>query len=160
VKLRRQSDQAYADIRLLVASLETEAELRAIGETLRQIRADMATAPPADLLRRVKTSYSDLGKIPDVSDAVKALSGARSVLNDPSPDRQEATVMMDATLAIIGRELAWRSAAKTTLYTELLAFESFARSNLGLREQDRLTPEQVDIITPCLAQHRNLALQF
>ena len=160
VKLRRQSDQAYADIRLLVTSLETEAELTAIGETLRQIRADMAAAPPADLLRRVKTSYSDLGKIPDVSDAVKALSDARTVLNDPSPDRQEATAMLDTTLAIIDRELAWRGAAKTTLYTELLAFESFARSNLGLREQDRLTPEQVDIITPCLAQHRNLTLQF
>jgi hypothetical protein len=147
-------------MRLLVTSLETEAELTAIGETLRQIRADMAAAPPADLLRRVKTSQSELGRIPDVSGVVKALSDAQSVLNDPSPDRQEATAMLDATLAIIDRELAWRSAAKTTLYTELSAFESFARFNLGLREQDRLTPEQVDIITPCLAQHRNLALQF
>ncbi|MCH1425819.1 MAG: TRAP transporter large permease subunit [Alphaproteobacteria bacterium] len=160
VKMRRQSDQAYADIRLMVTSLETETELTAIGETVRQIREDMAAVPPADLLRRVKTSYNDLDKIPDVSDAVKALSDARSVLNDPSPDRQKATAMLDATLAIIDRELAWRSTAKTTLYNELSAFESFARFNLGLREQERLTPEQVDIITPCLAQHRNLALQF
>jgi hypothetical protein len=160
VKLRRQSDQAYADIRLFVTSLETEAELTAIGETVRQIRADMATASPTDLLRRVKTSYNDLSSIPDVGDAVKALSDARAVLNDPSPDRQKATAMLDATLIIIDREFAWRSVAKTALYTELSAFESFARFNLGLREQDRLTPEQVDIITPCLAQHRNLALQF
>ena len=112
MKLRRQSDQAYADMRLLVTSLETEAELTAIGETLRQIRADMAAAPLADLLRRVKTSQRELGKIPDVSGVVKALSDAQSVLNDPSPDRQEATAMLDATLAIIDRELAWRSAAK------------------------------------------------
>jgi tripartite ATP-independent transporter DctM subunit len=160
VKLRRQSDQAYADIRLLVTSLDTEAELTAIGEIVRQIRADIAAASPADLLRRVKTSYSDLVRIPDVNDAVKALSDAQSVLNDPSLDRLKATAMLDATLAIIDRELAWRSAAKTTLYTELSAFESFARFNLGLREQDRLTPEQVDIITPCLAQHRNLSLHF
>ena len=160
VKLRRQSDQAYADIRLFLTSLETEAELTAIGETVRQIRADMATASPTDLLRRVKTSYNDLSRIPDVGGAVKALSDARAVLNDPSPDRQKATAMLDAILIIIDREFAWRSVAKTALYTELSAFESFARFNLGLREQDRLTPEQVDIITPCLAQHRNLALQF
>ncbi|MDC0476347.1 TRAP transporter large permease subunit [Alphaproteobacteria bacterium] len=160
VKLRRQSDQAYADIRMLVTSLESQAELKAIDETVRQIRVDMAAAPPADLLRRVKASYNELSRMPDVDDAVKALSNARSMFNDPSPDRQKATTMLDATLAIIDRELAWRSAAKTTLYIELLAFESFARFNLGLREQDRLTQEQVDIITPCLARHRNLALQF
>ena len=98
--------------------------------------------------------------MPNVDDAVKALSDARSMLNDPSPDQQKATTMLDATLAIIDRELTWRSASKTKLYIELSAFESFARFNLGLREQDRLTQEQVDIITPCLARHRNLALQF
>ena len=68
--------------------------------------------------------------------------------------------MIDVTLASIDQELIWRTAAKTGFYAELAEFEIFARSNLGLREQDRLTPEQVDIITPCLAQHRNLALQF
>ena len=160
VKLRRQSDQAYADIRMLLTSLETEAELTAIGAKLRQIRLETAAASPADLLRRVKTSYSELGRMPDVDDAVKALSNARSALNDPSPDRQKAMAMLDVTLAIIERELVWRRAAKTALYDELSAFESFARFNLGLREQERLRPEQVDIITPCLAPHRNLAFQF
>ena len=38
--------------------------------------------------------------------------------------------------------------------------EKYTQNNLGLREQERLTPEQVDIITPCLAKHRNIALQF
>jgi len=64
------------------------------------------------------------------------------------------------SLANIEAEIVWRSAAKTGLYDELAEFEKFARSNLGLREQGRLTPEQVDFVTPCLAQHRNLTLQF
>ena len=45
-------------------------------------------------------------------------------------------------------------------YTELVAFERYAKNNLGLREQDRLTEEQVDMIVPCLARHRNISLHF
>jgi hypothetical protein len=45
-------------------------------------------------------------------------------------------------------------------YNKLVAFESYAKNNLGLREQERLTEEQVDMIVPCLARHRNISLHF
>ena len=45
-------------------------------------------------------------------------------------------------------------------YKKLVAFESYTKNNLGLREQERLTEEQVDMIVPCLARHRNISLHF
>ena len=159
-KWRRQSDGTYSEIRMMVASIESEAELSTFAESLRQIRLSATAVSAADLLSKVKISYKNLSSIYDVEEALKALSVARRALDDESPDLQKAMGMIDVTLASIDQELIWRTAAKTGFYAELAEFEIFARSNLGLREQDRLTPEQVDIITPCLAQHRNLSLQF
>ena len=160
MKFRRQSDQTYVEIRLLVASIDAEAELATIADRARQMRAAAATSSAADLLDDVKEVYNALNNIPDAEDAAKPLSDARRALDDAAPDMAKARTQIDMSLAIIDDELAWRRAAKSGLYTQLLAFETYARNNLGLREQDRLTPEQVDFVTPCLAQHRNLALQF
>ena len=68
--------------------------------------------------------------------------------------------MIQQALIAIDSEIAWRVAADGALFDQINNFESFARTNLGLREQDRLNPEQVDYVTPCLAKHRDLSLQF
>ena len=57
-----------------------------------------------------------------------------------------------------GRAIAAVDAAAAA--KALVNFETYTRYNLGLREQKRLADEQVDAITPCLAKHRNLSLQF
>jgi len=160
MRLRRHSDETYADVRFLVESIADEPDLEAIAKTLRQIRSNASSASAADLLSKVKKSFNDLGRVLDVDEALKALSGAKRVLNDQSPDIKNAIKFIDTALAYVDRELVWRAAAKSGPYTDLLAFEVYLRSNLGLREQDRLTPEQVEVVTPCLAKHRNLTLQF
>ena len=68
--------------------------------------------------------------------------------------------MIQQALIAIDGEIAWRVAADGALLDQINNFVSFARTNLGLREQDRLNPEQVDYVTPCLAKHRDLSLQF
>ena len=108
----------------------------------------------------VKAAYEKLSKIPGSEEAVKPLSDARRSLDGTSPDLIKAIAQIEMSLVKIEAEIVWRRAAKTELYEELAKFERYARSNLGLREQSRLTPEQVDFVTPCLAQHRNLTLQF
>ncbi|MGB1866672.1 MAG: TRAP transporter large permease subunit, partial [Candidatus Puniceispirillaceae bacterium] len=159
-KLRRQSDQTYVDIRLLAASIDAEGELATLADRARQMRKAAATSSAADLLDDVQEVYNALKNIPDAEGAAKPLSDARRALDNAAPDMAKARAQLDMSLAVIDNELAWRRAAKSGLYSQLLAFETYARNNLGLREQDRLTPEQVDFVTPCLAQHRNLALQF
>ena len=158
-KFRRQSDQAYSDIRLIVNSIDAEPKLVAIADRLRQIRVSLATSPK-NVLADVKAVYEELTEIPGSDESAKSLSVARRALDDASPDLAKAIAQIDVSLVNIDAEIVWRSAAKSDLYAELLEFETYARSNLGLREQGRLTPEQVDFVTPCLAQHRDLTLQF
>ena len=158
-KFRRQSDEAYSEIRTLVDLIDSEPKLVPLATELRDIKASGATSPTA-LTDSLKAVYDELKKIPGSDEAAKPLSDARRLLNGASTDPAEAMEQIDVSLANIEAEIVWRSAAKTGFYDELAEFETFARSNLGLREQGRLTPEQVDFVTPCLAQHRNLTLQF
>ena len=111
-------------------------------------------------MSEIKTAYSALTKIPGANNASKSLSNARRLIDRKDPNLPKAVAFVDETLALINAELTWRSEAKQGPYEKLAAFEASARSNLGLREQDRLNPEQVDSITSCLARHRSLALQF
>ena len=105
-------------------------------------------------------AYSALTKVPDARDAAKALSEARRAIDNKSPDMDKALKAIDETLAGIETELGWRRAAKAGPYAQLVAFETYARNSLGLREQDRLTPDQVEYVTPCLARHQDISLQF
>jgi tripartite ATP-independent transporter DctM subunit len=158
-KFRRQSDQAYSDIRLIASSIDAEPKLAVIAEMLRRIKASSTTSPN-DLLGDIKAAYEKLSRISGSEDAAKSLSNAKRAIDGASPDLAKAIAQIDISLAKIDDEIVWRRAAKTGFYTELAEFETYARSNLGLREQRRLTSEQVDFVTPCLAQHRNLTLQF
>ena len=160
MQFRRQSDQAYADIRLVVAAIDAKADLAAIGDQLQKIKSDVATSPIEEILDRVKENYSALNQIPEARDAAKTLSDARRAIDSKSPDLEKAMKLIDETRANIASEVAWRAAASASLRAELASFESFARYNLGLREQDRLTSDQVEVIIPCLAQHQNISLQF
>ena len=101
-----------------------------------------------------------MNKIPGANKAAKSLSKARHAIDGKKRDLDKALKYIDATLATIETEAEWRKKVKYSLYNELAHFEKYTQNNLGLREQERLTPEQVDIITPCLAKHRNIALQF
>ena len=101
-----------------------------------------------------------MNKIPGASKAAKSLSKARRAIDGKKRDFDKALKYIDATLATIEAETEWRKKIKSGPYNDLVSFEKYTQNNLGLREQERLTPEQVDIITPCLAKHRNIALQF
>lgn len=139
--------------------IDSELKLVTIAGKFKDIKASAAKSPTA-LLDNVKAVYDELNKIPGSDEAAKLLSNARRLLDVETPDPAKAMEQIDVSLASIEAEIVWRGAAKTGFYDELSEFETFARSNLGLREQGRLTPEQVDFVTPCLARHRNLALQF
>ena len=158
-KFRRQSDQSYSEIRLIANSIDAEPKLVAIAEMLRRIKASSTTSSN-DLLDEIKAAYDKLSRISGSEVAAKSLSDAKRAIDGASPDLTKAIKQIDISLAKIDDEIVWRRAAKTGFYAELADFETYARSNLGLREQRRLTSEQVDFVTPCLAQHRNLTLQF
>jgi hypothetical protein len=160
MQFRRQSDQAYSEIRGIVKSINSVSILDDVRQDVVNVRARLDQQSVDEALSEIKTAYSALTKIPGANNAVKSLSNARRLIDRKDPNLPKAVAFVDETLASINAELTWRGEAKMGPYEKLAAFEAYARSNLGLREQGRLNPEQVDSITSCLARHRSLALQF
>ena len=160
MQFRRGSDQTYADIKKLASIIESHEELTQIVAELNQIQASMSEAPVDQTLESLKSIYSKLTKIPDTEKINKTLSKARKIIEKAKSYDPKAGELIQQALIAIDSEIAWRVAADGALLDQINNFESFARTNLGLREQDRLNPEQVDYVTPCLAKHRDLSLQF
>ena len=141
-------------------SINSVSVLDDVRQDIVNVKARMGQQSVDKTLSEIKKAYSALTKIPGANNAAKSLSNARRLVDRKDPNLPKAGAFVDETLASINAELAWRGAAKLGPYAKLAAFEAYARTNLGLREQDRLNPEQVDSITSCLAKHRSLALQF
>ena len=160
MQFRRKSDQAYSEVKMIIQAIDAEPALSQLGEDLLLIRSKMKDKSPEKTVLEIKNAYSHLNKIPGANEAAKTLSKARRAIDGKKRDFDKALKHIDATIAAIEFEAQWRKKLKSGPYKELVSFEKYTQNNLGLREQERLTPEQVDIITPCLAKHRNISLQF
>ena len=160
MQFRRSSDRSYADIRDLSIMIESAPELSPILLTLQDVEKNIDIIDGNQLSSRLGTIYTALNTIPGTNKIAKKLSDAKRAAKNKEQkiDRIQKNIS-EATAAII-KEIDWRKKAKTTVYKALVNFETYTRYNLGLREQKRLADEQVDAITPCLAKHRNLSLQF
>ena len=160
VQFRRTSDQTYSEVKMVIQSVDAEPALAQLGKEILLIRAKIRSSSQEKTVDEIKDAYSQLNKIPGANKAAKSLSKARRAIDGKKRDFDKALKYIDATLATIEAEAEWRNKIKSGPYNDLVSFEKYTQNNLGLREQERLTPEQVDIITPCLAKHRNIALQF
>jgi tripartite ATP-independent transporter DctM subunit len=160
MQFRRVSDQTYTDIKKLASTIESHEELTLVGAELSQIQASMSGAPIDQTLDSLKSIYSKLTKISDTEEINKTLSKSRKIIEKAKSYDPKAGELIQQALIAIDSEIAWRVAADGALLDQINSFELFAQTNLGLREQDRLNPEQVDYVTPCLAKHRDLSLQF
>ena len=160
MQFRRSSDRSYADIRDLSIMIESASELSSILLALRDVEKNINIIDRGQLSSRLGTIYTALNTIPGTNKIAKKLSDAtRAAKNEGQKIDRIQKDISEATAAIT-KEIDWRKKSKTTVYEALVNFETFTRYNLGLREQKRLADEQVDAITPCLAKHRNLSLQF
>ena len=145
---------------MVIKSLDAEPALSQLGRKVLLIRSEIRNDSLEKTVNEIKDAFSQLNKIPGANKAAKSLSKARHAIDGKKRDLDKALKYIDATLATIAAEVEWRKKIKSGPYNDLVSFEKYTQNNLGLREQERLTPEQVDIITPCLAKHRNIALQF
>jgi tripartite ATP-independent transporter DctM subunit len=158
LQLRKTSDRTYLEILQLVKAIDAEPDLALLDDDIQRLTKTLAADD--NTLEAIKDAYSALTKISGADDAGMAVSAARRLFEKDRGNLDAVRQELDKALAVIGEERAWRSAARSGIYQLLADFEKFARTNLGLREQDRLTPGQVDAITPCLAQHQDISLQF
>ena len=160
MQFRRKSDQAYSEVRMVINAIDAAPRLSQISDQLRTVKSQIQNNSLDTALSDVKTVYSELSKVPGANKAAKLLSKARRSLDGKKLNPKKALSLIDDALLIIKSETKWRKNMLNGRYNKLVAFEGYTKNNLGLREQDRLTEEQVDMIVPCLAKHRNISLHF
>ena len=160
MQFRRKSDQAYSEVRMVINAVDAAPRLSQISDKLRTIKSQIQNNSLDTVLNDVKTVYSVLSKVPGANKAAKLLSKARRSLDGKKLNPKKALSLIDDALLVIKSETKWRKGMLNGRYNKLVAFEGYTKNNLGLREQDRLTEEQVDMIVPCLAKHRNISLHF
>jgi len=157
---RRNVDTAYepiAELRVLIGQAEGLANLET---QLADLGALIANAPPEDAIAQIRLAESAVGNFEDVRDIRSGLSQARRALDDDVPDRADALSDYEGAMASFASEVAWRKAANAELAAPLAAYDAAIADTIGIRQQERLTPDQSEEVAGCLSVHRDISLNF
>ena len=157
---RRNVDGAYEAVSTLLAVVGDTARLAALEGAVVGLRSAIADAAPKQAMEEIRTVERSIGKIAGAGQIRSKLSRARRELRRRTPDRAKAMRAFDQAVEIFRAELAWRSRAATELAPGLAAYDLAIRDTIGVRQQDRLTGEQAAALSGCLANHRDISLNF
>ena len=111
-------------------------------------------------METIKAAEKALRTIAGTSPITAKLSKARRALKGAEPDREKANGLWLEALALFEAENAWRRRAAPDLAAGLDAYDEAIKSNIGLRQQDRLTSDQAAFIAACRSTHVDISLSF
>ena len=115
-------------------------------------------------MEKAMTLINDLEKvmreIPGTREIQKPLADARRALRGDKPDMEKAQKALADAKAAFDGDIAWREKAAGELLTGLSAYDQAIRMNIGLRQQPKLSKEQALDVAACMANPRDLTLQF
>ena len=157
---RRNVDGAYeavSTLRTVVGDTDRLASLEAAVVGLRSVIASETPKRAMEEIRKVERS---IGKVAGAGQIRSKLSRARRELRRKTPDRDKAMRNFDQAVERLRDELAWRSRAARELAPGLASYDLAIRNTIGVRQQDRLTAEQAGVVSGCLADHRDISLNF
>ena len=157
----RNVDGAYEPLIEIKRVIAATDDLSALGETLAGLPA--AVGAETDM-EKAMTLINDLEKvmreIPGTREIQKPLADARRALRGDKPDMEKAQKALADAKAAFDGDIAWREKAAGELLTGLSAYDQAIRMNIGLRQQPKLSKEQALDVAACMANPRDLTLQF
>ena len=90
MQFRRQSDQAYSEIRGIVNSINSVSILDEVRQDIVNVKARIGQQSVDEALSEIKAAYSALTKIPGANNAAKSLSNARRLIDRKDPNLPKA----------------------------------------------------------------------
>ena len=109
---------------------------------------------------RISEVSSVIGGAEGSRDIRSSLTKASRALRGDSPDREEALESLAKAQDAFEEDVTWRERAQTDLLPALVSYEAAIRSTIGLRQQPRLPVDQALAVSGCLAEHRDISLNF
>ena len=157
---RRNVDSAYEKIGELRMILERADELAALSSSLADLAPVLATAPAEEASEAIKAVQEVLRPIPESNAINSPMSKARRLFRGDDADREQAATLLAEAREKLAEEMAWRQAAVATLGPQLQEYDETIRDTIGVRLQERLSPDQAADIAACLSHHRDISLDF
>jgi len=157
---RRNVDEAYEPIKEITAILAATDAYAALKPEIEGLRSIIESSPFEEAAAKVAAVRSNAGSVAGARKTRSALAKVRRALRGRSPDKQKAQELLDKALADFDAELTWRKAASAEVLPKLSAYEEKVRNTIGLRQQPRLPKTYAIDMASCLANHRDVSLQF
>jgi TRAP-type mannitol/chloroaromatic compound transport system permease large subunit len=156
---RQASEQSYAAIRDIAAELGATEGFEGVLPLVADLAGRVGQDDPETLAAEVRALEGVVGGLAGSGDLRSALTDLRNALSGRRADPARALDLAPAAVAQAQAEIAWRQAAGP-LATAVAALESETRNTLGLREQPRLERGPALQVAGCLANHRDVSLNF
>ena len=157
---RRTVDGAYEPVQVLRSVIDQGDDLAALKPQIVALKDVIYGSSANDAMEAIKPVESALSAIAGTSAIKTHITAARRLLKKDASQRDQALVLIDQALTRFTAEVNWRSKAQNTLGPKLASYDDMLKGNIGLRLQERLTPDQADVIASCQAQHRDISLNF
>jgi predicted nucleic acid-binding Zn-ribbon protein len=157
---RRTVDEAYAPIQESIAVLSATPFLISLENELQSLGDSIRGGDPEVTRDRISEVSSLIGGAEGSRDIRSSLTKASRALRGDSPDREEALESLAKAQEAFEEDVTWRERAQTDLLPELVSYEAAIRSTIGLRQQPRLPVDQALAVSGCLAEHRDISLNF
>ena len=159
LKYRQNADDSYAVVVMLREMISQSDELLALQGRIEPLLQAIEAQPADVALDAIEELEDEIDKLTETHRVTSRLSRARRALRGDSPDRAKAIEQVMQAAELLQSNIAWRDRADE-LASELREYDEAISTNIGMRMQKRLTPEQAESIASCLAVHRDVSLHF
>jgi len=153
-------DESYETVVTMQKMLSENKQLERLVAKIEPLIDTINTSGAKAASEAIKTIEGEVDQLTETHRIKSKLSKARRALrgNNPKPDKANAWVR--EALEQLRSEINWHSRGAEELSAKLKAFDTTIAKTIGMRMQDRLSPEQAESIASCLAVHKDLSLHF
>jgi len=157
---QRNVDTAYEQLPKIREIIESVDQLVPLKDEIMALRDVITSNPPEQAMEMIEVVEKKIGAVPGASKVKSPVSKARRKLRGDSPDPAAALAELEKAFPAFDAEVAWRTQARTDMLDGLKKYDAAIADTIGVRLQDRLSPEQAKDIASCLSVHRDISLSF
>lgn len=159
-KYRRNADESYEMVIIMLKMLAEHEALLSLQDKLPPMQEIILNQPAEQAMASLKALGIEFDAITNAHPITSKLSRARRALRGNNPDPEKAIKELMIAIERLDLEISWRSRAARDLMPELQAYEQSISHTIGMRLQERLTDDQAESISSCLAVHKDISLYF
>jgi tripartite ATP-independent transporter DctM subunit len=159
-KFRRAADKGYSPIAKLQQTLSASEAFDAMENEISTLKALVESEGLDTPLETIAAVSKQFGEIEGASKIKSEVAKARKALRAKKPDAEKALKALDKAQSLYDEQKEWRQAAVQSLSQPIAEYEQSIRSNIGIRQQSKLSKEQALYVAKCDAGHRDISLNF